>query len=52
MFPGLQLYLNYTLNELGLESSLPDQLYLHYSSNELSTGSSQPDNERINDQEE
>jgi len=52
VFPGLQLYLNYMLNELGIDSSLPDQFYLHYSSNELSTASSQPDNEEINDEEE
>ena len=52
MFPGLQLYLNYMLNELGIDSSLPDKFYLHYSSNELSTASSQPDNEEINDEEE
>ena len=52
VFPGLQLYLNYMLNELGIDSSLPDQFYLQYSSNELSTDSSQPDNEEINDEEE
>jgi len=52
VFPGLQLYLNYMLNELGIDNSLPDQFYLHYSSNELSTDSSQPDNEESHDEEE
>jgi len=52
VFPGLQLYLNYMLNELGIDNNLPDQFYLHYSSNELSTDSSQPDNEESHDEEE